>query len=265
MRTIIGSALLIGAATLSLVAAVILIFVIRRSVEHPQFWIRESEPAPHLAGDHGVARFFRGYYLQEGRFGWSQIRLTRADGGMGWPFSSRTPPPPEQAVLLKGAAGAIGTPRTWSIVLWPLALGLALGGLGLSTVPIASIIRRRYRRSRGLCIRCGYDLRGTPSRCPECGAPSTHPSTDELTISTNSIRRPWRVYLLGVLTAPAAYLLLYIALRVTGVFHPYYSQGSWEIEGGTGVRFLDVSFMPLTIFETDLQYRLRWLREPTGG
>jgi predicted amidophosphoribosyltransferase len=31
--------------------------------------------------------------------------------------------------------------------------------------------QRQHRLAHGLCVSCGYDLRESQSRCPECGRP----------------------------------------------------------------------------------------------
>jgi hypothetical protein len=56
---------------------------------------------------------------------------------------------------------------TIRVPIWLFVLLPALFLAGLSHRDI----RRQYRRNRGYCIECGYDLRGSPNRpCPECGS-----------------------------------------------------------------------------------------------
>ena len=44
--------------------------------------------------------------------------------------------------------------------------------LGFAFLYLPSL-RRRKRKKLGLCLKCGYDLRGSEDRCPECGEGAT--------------------------------------------------------------------------------------------
>jgi hypothetical protein len=63
----------------------------------------------------------------------------------------------------KGKALEIGIPGWLLILLTAILPALRLG----------TWLRRRARVAKHLCPVCSYDLRATPDRCPECGAPAS--------------------------------------------------------------------------------------------
>jgi hypothetical protein len=77
-------------------------------------------------------------------------------------------------VYRRDAASGYDGHRSFSIGIPYWSVLLSSGGL-----PVFALIqfrrqllaaRRARRRSLGQCVRCSYDLRATPDRCPECGA-----------------------------------------------------------------------------------------------
>jgi len=46
---------------------------------------------------------------------------------------------------------------------------VALVGALAPLLALSMHLRRRNRIVSGCCVKCGYDLRATPDRCPECG------------------------------------------------------------------------------------------------
>lgn len=78
--------------------------------------------------------------------------------GFGWENSRKLPPYPPN--FLGGPGRLAFTLPAWAII-FPLLI--------LPALKLRTLIRRRRRIGAGKCVRCGYDLRASSGRCPECG------------------------------------------------------------------------------------------------
>ena len=81
---------------------------------------------------------------------------------------ARNRPGPKLQYQLNMTYRAPADVTLFAIPHWSLAVLFAI----VPAFYLHAAVRSRRRRRIGLCPTCGYDLRATPERCPECGTPT---------------------------------------------------------------------------------------------
>lgn len=165
-----------------LVALLICIFWIRSRWSSDSLRYHATNPATHRLDAYLISEA-GGMTLGRKIFYWppeaqtaAMTLVNRTRRAYTWQFDSRPVPPAGvlymrlgfnwfSAIDLKMVPGATSKEARLFIPYWALLLATLI-------TPIAWILHRRRQRNAqpGICKICGYDLRATPDRCPECGA-----------------------------------------------------------------------------------------------
>lgn len=146
------------------------------------FWYRSygrQDVLTHYGRD-GASSFF----ARRGSFTWFEIKFSvpaPADAKTEWRAMSRpltthgvnkTDHPTKSFLGFALGASAAEGYRFVTIPCWSVVAALLL----LPAVRVTWVVVRRKRRRAGACVTCGYDLRASKDRCPECGTPIPTPA-----------------------------------------------------------------------------------------
>ena len=189
-----------GAAAVSLLATIFFAAIWVRSYRQPQAWMRQQWELSAAVDEWWTSHFFLADGVAVGIFSHETApafvgQVVGAGGaispdrvtpsGVTWldlPSMShgvfRNDAPPIFGRL--GVAWEHRNPTAGSSAMFPadrwsvqVRLGLPTAMAGALTIACALWSHRAGRPGRrarkGLCAACGYDLRGSPQRCPECG------------------------------------------------------------------------------------------------
>jgi hypothetical protein len=135
-------------------------------------WLWSNLAHPHSIG---IAAGWRTIYEDSGPI----VGIYAHDWGDGedeiWPFDLSFSPPFVGSTPINShrPIGPLGFQFiAWrpTPVDWYYAVGFPFWFLALASAFTSYRLRPRRRRHIGLCPACGYDLRATPEKCPECGA-----------------------------------------------------------------------------------------------
>jgi hypothetical protein len=137
-----------------------------------------SVPRPtELLHDVGIASMWGGIYIHNNGCAYTKaMTLSFAEDPngerfYGWDFAGH------YFCVVVFPTGNVFCPKGaiwWTIrlPLWML-LGIALTP---SVIHVYRVRRRKKQQLAGICMHCGYDLRASPTRCPECGSTVPSPS-----------------------------------------------------------------------------------------
>jgi hypothetical protein len=143
--------------------------------------------APHSIYELGVSRaeLFAGVshrldpqgHYAAGKQGWSCKALPSTDLVAGAPMLFPDAHSPVAGFFFGESKGQAFERKMILLPMWFVVAVFALLPLAAGT----RLVRRRRRARRlntGHCIACGYDLRASPDRCPECGRESRQPAVN---------------------------------------------------------------------------------------